>query len=341
MSQSSRDIEVFSLAASATNLWRVIESYGMDPGAMFRAAGSDFAPPSAAGSKLPFFLVDRIRAHAAELSGDEAFGLRVARVFHPSQLDSLGFAWLASYSLRDGFARLARFAKVVNTRASLHVSDTADGLSVEHAIAVDSLNPVVMNDTWMALTMALCKVNAGENFTPSSVCMTRPAPRDIAPFEALFGVRPLFGQAANVMLIAAEDADRQHLGANPLIAQMHDELTARFLGTPGNDFVSRARDIAIRRLTSGDISIEVMASELNISARSVRRRLEEQGQNFRTLLDDVRKELAEAYLSTNTLALSEVAYMLGFSSQSAFSRAYQRWHGVAPSHVRNLEQSPS
>ena len=89
------------------------------------------------------------------------------------------------------------------------------------------------------------------------------------------------------------------------------------------------------------MSIEVVASELNISARSVRRRLEEQGQNFRTLLDDVRKELAEAYLSTNTLALSEVAYMLGFSSQSAFSRAYQRWHGVAPSHVRNLEQSPS
>jgi len=341
MSRSSRSIEVFSLAASATNLWRVIESYGMDPRELFRAAGSDFAPPSVAGSRLPFSIIDRVRAQAAQLSGDEAFGLRVAKVFHPSQLDSLGFAWLASHSLRDGFARLARFARVVNTRATFHLSNNANGLSVEPGIAVDSLNPVVMHDQVMALTMTLCKLNAGDNFTPLRVSMTRPAPRDVAPFEALFGCVPSFDEAANVIQIAAKDADRQHLSANPMIALLHDEMMTKTLQSTEPDFASRVRDIAIRRLTSGEVGIEVVASELNISARSVRRRLEGQGLSFRKILDHARSELAQAYLSTNTMTMSEIAYMLGFSSQSAFSRAYHRWYGVAPSRGRESVPHPA
>ena len=81
---------VLTLSASASNLWMVIKSYGIDPQPLFRAAGSDFSPPSPMGEKMPFSILDEVRSAAAELSGDDAFGLRLAKVFHPSHLDSLG-----------------------------------------------------------------------------------------------------------------------------------------------------------------------------------------------------------------------------------------------------------
>jgi len=71
-----------------------------------------------------------------------------------------------------------------------------------------------------------------------------------------------------------------------------------------------------------------------MSVRSLQRRLKEAGTTFRTVLDMVRKDLASTYVHDPDIELAEVAFLLGFSDQSDFSRAFKRWTGNPPSEVR-------
>jgi len=72
-----------------------------------------------------------------------------------------------------------------------------------------------------------------------------------------------------------------------------------------------------------------------MSPRSLQRKLADVDATFRILVEQVRKELAKSYLSDKTYNLIEITYMLGFSSQSSFTRAFKRWTGVTPHEFRD------
>mgnify|MGYP001946743321 CR=1 FL=1 len=71
-----------------------------------------------------------------------------------------------------------------------------------------------------------------------------------------------------------------------------------------------------------------------VSGRTLQRRLAEEGTSFRTLLLEVRRELAERYISDPHMPLAEISYMLGFADSSSFSRAFKRWTGEPPALFR-------
>ena len=104
-------MSVFAPALGA--LWRQLEGYGIDPAPLFRAEGIEPELIFDAGARLPHERYQRLDEKAAELSGDPYFGLRGAEYFRPAHLGPLGFAWLASSSLRTAFQRLGRYARVI------------------------------------------------------------------------------------------------------------------------------------------------------------------------------------------------------------------------------------
>ena len=88
-------------------------------------------------------------------------------------------------------------------------------------------------------------------------------------------------------------------------------------------------------LRSGTPSADAVARDLLIGARTLNRRLCEAHTSFSETLEAVRRQLAEHYIIDPALTLSEISFLLGFSEQSAFSRAYRRWTGQSPSAVRD------
>jgi AraC-like DNA-binding protein len=78
-------------------------------------------------------------------------------------------------------------------------------------------------------------------------------------------------------------------------------------------------------------TLDRMAASFGMSERTLRRKLEEEGLAFRDLLDRVRQDVCALYLMEDKRSLGEIALLLGYSDLSAFSRAYKKWHGVAPS----------
>jgi AraC-like DNA-binding protein len=323
------------LAPGVANLWLVIESYRIDPAPLFAVEGLHIAPPILPGSRLSYRKVDRVRARAAALTGDEAFGLRAAMAFHPSQLGALGYAWLASSSLHTALLRAHRYVRVLNDTASFEVAVDGGLLVASISVGQDSQNRWVRDDGQMALLVTLCRSICGRQFSPAWLSLRHAAPLDPAPYRDLFRCPLEYGAALNALAVPLAAADRLLPGGNPQLAQMSEQVVIRRLARLDRSNVSnRVRAAIMESLPSGNVSDESIAADLHMTPRTMNRRLRQEGQSFRGLLKEVRQDLAEQYMLDDSLTLTEISFLLGFAEMSSFSRAFKKWRGVSPSEAR-------
>ncbi|RZF26761.1 AraC family transcriptional regulator, partial [Paraburkholderia sp. UYCP14C] len=152
------------------------------------------------------------------------------------------------------------------------------------------------------------------------------------PVLRIGGVEPEYGARSNSLAFAREYLDRPLPHANPITVSMCEQMCSRQLDA------RRARlgtSTMIRHYMNatwggGPLTLEEMARMMNTSARTLKRRLQEDGTTFRTLLNEARSAMAETLLSDAHLTLTEIAERLGYSDLSSFSQAFKRWYGVAP-----------
>ena len=103
---------------------------------------------------------------------------------------------------------------------------------------------------------------------------------------------------------------------------------------PSDKFWSRLRQSIVRLLPLGDLSINAVATDMNVSSRTLQRHLAQRGTSFRSEVRDVRAQLAVRYLSDPTVTVTDTAFLLGYSDQAAFTTAFKNWHAQAPTDYR-------
>jgi len=322
-------------APTLTILWKTIESYGIDPEPLFAAENIKVRLPIDPSVRLPYEKIDRIRSMAVQLSGDEAFGIRSASVYSSSQLGALGYAWQASLTLRKACSRLERFIRVLNNSAVVEVNDTDACMVVTLQLNLPSESLSARDDSALATITRMCRLVCGENFRLQTVNFKHAAPRDLKPYFEYFACPLSFDQTENQLLIPLAFADEVLVGANSELALLNDQVVTRRLALMDrNDIVARVQSALMEQLPHGNISDDSVANALHMSVRTMHRKLSEVNQNFRTLLVEMRRELAEHYILDNSLTLTEISLLLGFSEPSSFSRAFKSWTGSAPSDAR-------
>jgi AraC-like DNA-binding protein len=102
-----------------------------------------------------------------------------------------------------------------------------------------------------------------------------------------------------------------------------------------DDIVSRTKTVLSDCLPSGNCTSERVAGALHMSARTLQRKLAAESTTFRKLVEAVRQELAESYLADGSFNITQISYLLGFSSQASFSRSFKRWTGFTPQKFRD------
>jgi AraC-like DNA-binding protein len=289
-------------------IWRTIEAYGHDPR---RVIGeNEYRPgaPCADTQRLPYATLAAIRSRAVELIADPAVGLRSADQLHPSHMGPLGYAWLASATLLDGFRRLQRYGRMFNEHEQLLVDEGPEHITV--TIEVPAQNP-------------------------DFVRLRRPRPEDPGPWFGLFRCPVEFSCDLDQMMLSTRKVLQPLSGADPQLVAMHDQAVERYLGQlDRSDIVARAKTAIFDRLPSGEVSEAAVASALGMAARTLHRKLRDHGLSFRQMVVELRKELARRYLQDVSLSLTEIAFMLGYGDASAFSRAFRKWFGKPPSAMR-------
>jgi len=331
-----------SLATVGQIFWRLIERYGLDPEPLFRQAGID---PRVI--RNPHARVDLSKGHAllramAARIPDPAFGLEAAECWHPSNLGALGYAWLSSSTLRSALGRLARYWRIINARASATLSDVADGVELaQRPPPADEVVERVRGDMVLSTLLAMCRLNYGRGLEPRRIAFRHSAPADPRPYETLFGCAIAFGGEANRFVLARAEADEPLPTSNRQLAAVHDGILVEELARlDRGDVLARARASLLEGLTSGVLSESELAAELHMSRRSLQRRLAEADASYQSLLDDTRRDLALRHIEDPGKSITDITFLLGYSQQSAFTRAFRRWTGMSPSEFRARSLQP-
>jgi AraC-like DNA-binding protein len=325
-----------TLASIGQIVWRLIERHDLAPEPLFRAAGIDPQIIHDPHAYIARPKSDALMRALAERIADPAFGLKAAHCWHPSNLGALGYAWLSSSTLRTAVKRLVRYWRIVIADVAVGLEETAQGVEFVHTPpALDNTPDAIRGDIVMAIICDMCRTNFGQAFSPRRVAFRHPAPADARPYETLFGCPVSFGADANRLLIGSAEADDALPTGNRDLAAAHDRILVDQLARlDKEDVVARFRASLLDRLTSGEVSEEDIASDLHMSRRSLQRRLAEADASYQSLVDDTRRDMALRYIQDPAKSATDITFLLGYSQQSVFTRAFRRWTGMSPSEYR-------
>ena len=138
-----------------------------------------------------------------------------------------------------------------------------------------------------------------------------------------------------------EDLEAPMAGSIPEVAKATDRISELYIETlDTNKAATKVRQLLIDLLPSGDAHQDRVARTLHCSASSLQRQLQSEGTSYREVLADTRRSLAIEYLRDGKNSHAQIAYLLGFSDQSNFSRAFKRWTGVPPRQFQTSPDSP-
>jgi AraC-like DNA-binding protein len=325
-----------TLASLAGLLWNILKFYGQDPDRLFRSEGLDPGKMSDPNARFPDKRVDALWEKAGELISDPCFGLKAARCWHPSMLGALGYAWLSSSTLRTAFGRLERYRRLLSDESDIDLTKTADGMSIKLTAPRQQAREIPgLADASLSALLDMCRVNYGDALDPVSASLRREKPPCAGQYYAIFRCPVQFSAPENELTLPLEAMDRPLPTSNRQMAALHDQVIADVLARlEQDDIITRVKSLLIDQLPSGGISEDGAAAALNVSTRTLQRRLREAGQSFGQLVESVRQELAMKYILDPGISLGEISYLLGFSEPSSFSRAFRRWTGKTPRQMR-------
>ena len=322
-------------APSLGALWKQLEGYGINPEPLFREQGIDPEVMFDSGARISREQFQRLDLKAAELSGDDCFGLKGAEYFRPAHLGALGFAWLASSSLRTGFQRLNRYARVINEQLTVSLEEDRELFSVSVEAHLPLLQERIREDGQLAALVKLCRVIAGKDFTPSHVCFRHEKPENTAFYYELFRCPVEFDTEQTMMFIPLETVDKRLTGSNDQLAKLNEHIVVKYLAhSEKKDIVNRVKAAIIDGLSEGAVTETSIAEKMYMTPRNMHRKLHKEETSFKQLLTEIRQELAQQYIKDRSKTLTEISFMLGFSEVSSFSRAYKGWNGHPPSEAR-------
>ena len=317
--------------------WRWIEFYGLDAKVLFQQQGLTFQDIQSHRERIAIDRMEKIILEALVLIEDKCSGLNASRCWHPSDLGALGYAWLASSTISSALRRMERYSGIVGEKSNVTVQDTEKGLKVSFQQKPrDSLVRDLVADFIMSIALDMCRFSFGASLRPIEVSLERERPGCAERYLEFYGCDLCFSARNDSYTLAADDANQQLPTSNKQLAGLHDQvLTQQLASLRREDIATRCKAIIMGNLTTGNISIDDVARELHMSARTLTRRLESQDTSLKTLVDEVRSELASRYLADPAHSITEVAFLLGFSQSSSLTRASNRWFGVSPIKYRS------
>lgn len=171
---------------------------------------------------------------------------------------------------------------------------------------------------------------------PLSIYLPWPKPDNASEYERVYGCLTHFNKNEIAILLKKEHVEDKVITADYALLRIliaHAEEKSSLLNHELG-FASLVKQSVLKLVKPEFPTIEQVSAHLNISARTLQRRLKEDGMTYKMLVDDLRKEFAMRYLKNHDLTISEIAYLLSYADNSAFTRSFKRWAGITPKEYR-------
>ncbi|WP_434428056.1 AraC family transcriptional regulator [Nannocystis pusilla] len=321
------------------------ERRGVAPAAVLGPLGVDpalFADPDA---QVAFETVLAAWNEASRLTGDPAFGLLAAETMIARGAHIIDYVAAHCATPRELFGSITRYQRLLMSHTDLRLEVAGDTAAFVHSPErAPFARPRHLAEFVVAQWVLLLRSRRAAGFPLRRVRFVHAAPPTTDAHARLFQAPLEFGAPHDGIEFDADLLDLPLERGDPTLMHMlrryGDELLASSAGPPAT-LQDRLRAHLAGRLAAGAPSIDLAARALGMSTRSLQRQLRAEGTVFKDVVEAARRDLALGHLRAGRSSVSEVAFLLGFTEVSAFSRAFRRWTGESPSTWRRAHVAPA
>lgn len=313
-------------------LLEVLTSRGLDPSALREAAGLGDVDLEDRDARISSEQEEALWAAAMAATGDPALGLLAAERLRDTDYGVLVYLGRHAATVGEALTRVGRWFALVNRGVVLEAVEDHGMVAFRMRVpALPGPLPRPAAEYTLAATLLRMQDATGVDFVPVRVDMPFAAPEDHEAAR-VFGCPVRYGQRHPQLVFDSGTWRATVPGVDAALSAIlaaHASLLADAV-PKGDVFVDGVRTRIAEALPDGAPSIDDMGRRLGMSGRTMQRRLKQEGHSFSDLLDEVRLRLARLHLAEGHVSLAETAFLLGFSEQSAFTRAFRRWTGQTP-----------
>lgn len=287
-------------------------------------------------ARIPIEFAHGALLDAVRITGDANLGLKAARRTSFGDAGALDYLVCSGATVIEAVEVAARHMRLVNDALTLDLIVEGESARIELSSAVALPRPAC--DFLIAgLFRNYCRVWFDAVLPNVLVAFRQEAPPDTSEYESTFAPAQVrFSRECDGFVFPASHLETRLRGADPRLHQVLQRHAENVLASLPElqSVTSNVRALIIAELERGSASATYIAAKLGISSRTLGRRLELEGTTFKTLLDDVRRQLALEMVGLRDQPFSEIAAALGFSQPAAFHRAFRRWTGITPLQYR-------
>jgi len=272
---------------------------------------------------------------AAVCTDNPNAGLHIGECIKPGNYGVLGYAVMSCKTASEAFERHMRYENLVSDRATSTYVIESDIVRLIWDTKGEKVS-ALMEDENVASWATFARWISAQPMVANQVKFTHSAPDDMSEYTRIFECEVLFDQPRVEIVFDKQYLHTPIIQHDPVMKGMMDAYAERLLAAfnQSDEFLTTIHSYLIKALPEGHTSLEKMAEHLELTPRTLQRRLSEQQETFQSVLDKTRKELALSYIKQPFINLSELAYLLGFSDQTAFQRAFKKWTGSTPGKYR-------
>lgn len=277
-----------------------------------------------------------------ERTGDPALQLEAPTTLPFGAYRVIDYVVAASPTVGAGVERFVRFFSLIADSVALRTAPARDGVELLLTMASgDPVPPVYVDYVFSALVSRI-RMRIRPALRVREVALRPPEPPTAARYREWFRAPVTFGAPADRLMFDREEWESPTESADEALLRLmedHARMLAERAQRPAGGFREAVEGAIAAALPEGGAAEDV-ARALNVSTRTLQRKLDAAGCSFREVSESVLARLAKGYLADASVGIAEVSYLLGFSEQSAFNRAFRRWTGETPGSWRRRAAAP-
>jgi AraC-like DNA-binding protein len=283
-----------------------------------------------------------IMSAALSLSEDTCLGLHVGEKTAPSVLGLVGHLLESSKDALSALQHVQDFTAAFTKLYTFHITCQDDKvfyfcepITIWNEVSPETARHSV--DICFAAAMHILKLITGQTLKLISAQYRYPVVTDTAEHERILGCKPEFNQPANCIVFSKIDLLRPIIGYNKTINDTLSQLVKQELVNDKKSltFSSLVKQTILNNFQFGFPQLETLADLLNLTPRTLQRKLHKQETNYRTVEEAVKHEVANLLLKNDSISFEEIAFKLGYADQSSFNRAFRQWTGTTPARYRD------
>lgn len=312
-----------------------ITDYGLDFDLICGRTGIDTTVFTETGARISFFEIIELWEMVERRSMDQNFGLHVGEKMADFSGHILFLLLSNAATLQDAVALLCKYWSLLTDIHSprLRFNDKHAELSIYYHAKGPSMYRH-KNEAVLVLYASILQRLIEEKISFDQICFSHPRPENISEHQRIFNSPLYFNRTVNKLVFRREYLELPVLLSNQNLCRNLESIAIGLLESRYKDgfWSDKVRKEIFNILGRQKSSIESVSEKLAITPRNLQYKLKNEGTTYQQLLEQIRKEKAVYLLKQASFTIGDTASLLGFSEQSAFSRAFKRWYGLSPKH---------